>query len=325
MKWNDDIKKVMKLLGRAAFVVLCTVLIFECCYRYQVIDFYQSELNGLNSKAAIENKHPKYLIIGDSYSASPDSWVKILKDSVGEDQVLNAAVPGTGIRQQALILEKRCRTYQPENIIIQFYEGNDLTDIRHPLSWKGVPMARKLYWMLSDRLLSLSYLNFKMAPMRKQPSAKQLKQEQFSATFYNQREQLLQQIDPQIFLHMHQLQTPYELLAEEWCAAFESIYKAHPHTKFTLLYLPHPMFVNSTVAEHYKAMGFKVPFTVDPSMSSLSRKLAKASEVHAAYLDASVFLAANDTTGQSISFPNDPHYTAQTQERIGRWVFNLLK
>ena len=49
----------------------------------------------------------KILVCGDSFSASPVSYVSVLRDSLSSYAVINAGIPGTGIRQHAPVLPGR--------------------------------------------------------------------------------------------------------------------------------------------------------------------------------------------------------------------------
>src|SRR5690606_32098707 len=100
------------------------------------------------------------LIFGDSFTAHPDSYVKYLNSGYTS---INCAIPGTGIRQHALIFSKRIDEYKPKAIIYQFYVGNDLLDLYHPINFSELSFLRNLYWKISEHMLILQYINYKLA------------------------------------------------------------------------------------------------------------------------------------------------------------------
>ncbi len=148
------------------FLLVVVLFLFEILYRYQVIDFYAVQLNALNSTEELESQKKKILLIGDSFSARPLGYVADLRKNDTTSTIINSSIPGTGIRQHNLILKNRLQLVQPDEVIYQFYLGNDLTDIEHPINYSENSVIRNLYWFLADSFLGLQFLNNQLARIK---------------------------------------------------------------------------------------------------------------------------------------------------------------
>lgn len=178
--------------------MVITLFLFEWIYRSYLIDFYRPELEALNKKELIEKEKKTILIIGDSFSASRDCYVDILRDSLPETKIINASIPGTSFLQHQLFLDKRIKEFKPEHIIIQIYVGNDLIDYDHPVNWSKLSFKRNLYWWLSDSFIGLQFINFRMGQffssktLLKDPKEDNV----FDPLTYNHREKIYFRSDP---------------------------------------------------------------------------------------------------------------------------------
>lgn len=234
--------------------LLLTIVVFEVSYRFQIFDFYKAELKGLNSPEELNSQKPKILICGDSFSASPDSYVKNLRDSLINYSVVNAAVPGTGILQHTLYIPKRIKKFKPDIFIYQFYVGNDLFDISHPTSSNNISFARKIYWWTTDRLPSLSFLNFRFAGIKyrhydeagvnDRPKEKDI----FSVGNYSNREKLNYKAEPAMIENSLYLLNGRDADIMKFEKKFRTMVKhLDPSTKKIFLIIPH----QSQVSEFY--------------------------------------------------------------------------
>ena len=123
------LKRVLKLICYVLFLLIVLVIGLEVSYRFQWFDFYKAELTGLNDLAEIDNSENSILIMGDSFSATKDSYVGFLNKNDSTFTYINSSIPGTGIIQHNLILKSRIKKYNPSTIIYQIYPSNDLIDI----------------------------------------------------------------------------------------------------------------------------------------------------------------------------------------------------
>lgn len=178
-----------------------TLLLFEAAYRYMIVDFYAAELNGLNAAQEPEGKKPALLVMGDSFSATRESYVGVLRDSLPQYRIINSAIPGTGAVQASFLAKKRFNRFQPEVFVYQIYVGNDLFDLRYPANWETISRTRNLYWRFCNDLRSLSYLNYKMGQFSARrpdfvPDSLVKVRSSFSVDTYNAREKLYLKAEP---------------------------------------------------------------------------------------------------------------------------------
>lgn len=179
-------KKILNRILYFLFLLLIVTAILETVFRLQAFDFYKTELVGLNKTT--DKQKENVLIIGDSFSAHPDSYVKYLRAHWPQYNFINASVPGTGIKQHALYFEKRVKQYNPRHIIYQFYVGNDFTDISHPVNFKTLSFVRNMFWIVSERVLVLQYINYRLANLSTHNQrVNVLHSEGFSKSRYNKR------------------------------------------------------------------------------------------------------------------------------------------
>lgn len=136
----------------------------ELFYRYQVVDLYSSELRTLNS-CYQKSDGKNIVVMGDSFSVSPDSWVEYLRKNMLDYAVINAGITGSGILQILAEAPRRFKEYRPEIFIYQIYVGNDLYDIRKPINWKTLSLTRNLYHFLGNHFQFLTYLNYRLGQL----------------------------------------------------------------------------------------------------------------------------------------------------------------
>ncbi len=180
-------------------LVFC-LLIIEIVYRYQLIDFYKAEKTYLNSSLKEKKRKKKILVFGDSFTASNHSYLSILNDSFPNIQFINSAMPGIGIQEINVIAKNRIKEYQPDLVLVQFYVGNDLLDIKKPINWSTLNLARNCFWLLSNNLFSLRYINYKLGQFKSsigQSVETELLQnnDSFSVNKMSKREKLLIKAD----------------------------------------------------------------------------------------------------------------------------------
>ncbi|MEL7223064.1 MAG: hypothetical protein AAGJ93_17200, partial [Bacteroidota bacterium] len=123
------LRKLLRGILYLLFLLVATILLLEVSYRWNIVDFYGANLRRLNTEElGTKSDLPSVLVIGDSFSADMSSYVGFLRDSLREHRIINAAVPGTGVRQHQRFFKQRIREFQPEMLIYQLYVGNDLLD-----------------------------------------------------------------------------------------------------------------------------------------------------------------------------------------------------
>jgi len=105
----SNYRKILKLIIYICFLFFSVFLILEVSYRFYIFDFYGNTFKALNTDVSLINRDQKQtiLILGDSFTADPNSYVKHIRDSFPEYNVINSGIPGTSITQANLMLEKR--------------------------------------------------------------------------------------------------------------------------------------------------------------------------------------------------------------------------
>lgn len=188
--WRRRIRNLLLL------TFLC-VMVFEILYRHQVVDTYKSEFQHLNRHPIPQKPKARILVMGDSFTALDSGWLDMLRSEFPQFAFFNGAVPGTGPIQASYMAPRRFRQAEPDAFIYQIYLGNDLFDIRNPISWSENSFFRNLYWATSNRLRSLGWLNYKLGQFRAKPSVDAKERgESFSPELYNARDRRYSRIAP---------------------------------------------------------------------------------------------------------------------------------
>jgi hypothetical protein len=132
-KATSFLSKTLRTGLGLSFILIVSLCLLEIAYRYQIIDFYKLELQALNPDLEKEYTNGNVLIFGDSFSGFPNGYVEQLRQEYSETNFINCAIAGTGIRQHALFFDSRIKRFKPNQILYQFYVGNDLLDIKRDL------------------------------------------------------------------------------------------------------------------------------------------------------------------------------------------------
>lgn len=334
---NAFIKKSGKWLMYAGYLFVAVWGLLELAYRYQWIDFYTAELRGLNPEQALRGRAGKtrILLLGDSFSAQPRSYVNTLRDSLPGADIINAAVPGTGIREAAIIGADKIGRFPPDVLIYQVYVGNDLWDIRKSYEHAQISRARKLYWWLSDYSLFLRYLNYRAGQLKAGAGLaveqRELKQDiAFSAALYSRRERLLLQAEPGLIRQSILTQGERGKDLDVWFKKMdELISRLPPRTqKIVLLILPHCVQVDDFYRKNLGLLG------AEPSGLEIGQAkypfLVRIQQHYAGQPRISVcspltVFQQNDSTGHRLFYENDPHLNDAGHLLLGQYLYNQLK
>ena len=162
------IKRVLLFWAYLFFCLACFLLVFEGIYRYQLIDFYRPEHKTYNRPADLRDASLKTLMaMGDSFSAGRNSWVAFLRLHLPSYRIINASVSASGIFESLYMAPGRFREFKPRVFIYQVFVGNDLQDIRRPLNWRTMTLARYAYGFMCSYLglRSLTFANYRLAQL----------------------------------------------------------------------------------------------------------------------------------------------------------------
>jgi hypothetical protein len=328
----------MRRVYNFLIILVITILLFfaslELVYRNQWFDFYKNELTSLNSTEDLQSGEKKMLVCGDSFSADPESYVKLLRDTLNDYAVINCAVSGTGIRQHELYLNNRISTYNPDIFIYQFYVGNDLFDITHPHQSKDISLLRRFYWWLSDRMLSLGFLNFKLAVLRYNffddsgGSYKPRVHEEFSVEKYSKREKLNYVADPYLLENTlflkEQRKTDYETFEYKFDEIIKSLKDS---TRKYLIIIPHQSQLSELYYNRHNKMGVhsSLPYyQYDSDKIPLYQKLETyCKQNHITIIDPLKEFRHAESLEQ-IYFSNDPHLKENGHNVIAKLLIDEI-
>ncbi len=328
-------KKIGNFLIISFTTLTLLVVVFEFTYRFQVFDYYKAELCGLNTQQEINSTNPKILVCGDSFSASPESYVKAIKDSFPQYAVINAAVPGTGIIQHALYIPKRIKRFKPAVFIYQFYVGNDLFDISHPISSPKLSFSRKVYWWITDRLLSLSFLNFRFAGVRYKyyddakvkdmPKIKDV----FSPMNYSNREKLNYNAEPALLENTLYLLNGRDKDLQYFESKFREMIKGlNKEAKKIFVIVPHQAQVSGFYFNNHQLLGapfknelYRIPSENFPIYARLKKLCG---ELGFVFIDPLEEFRQIDTSRQ-LYYSNDPHLNLDGGRFLGLLLNEKLK
>jgi hypothetical protein len=254
-----------KWLRRMAFGTLCTlvfVFLLEVFYRNQWIDTYKRELRALNAEVDPIFSKKRVLVMGDSFTAAPNSWVNSLRTRHPDMQIINSAVPGTSIFQANLMLAGRLKNFRPDLLIYQVYVGNDLFDLRYPLNWSEIGFFRNIYWAAANHLRGLGWLNYAMGQMKrivKAPDFQQGKVDEgrFDPSKYSERERLYLRAEPNLIGNQVLLRGGREADMTNFLALIQEFLSTatQAHVPVIVLVVPHCAQVHPRYTAHMKLVG----------------------------------------------------------------------
>lgn len=314
-------KRILRVTTKVILFGFITLLLLEICFRYQVIDFYSSELKAINSEKELHSEGG-ILVIGDSFSAHPTGYVAVLRKNHPEHSIVNTSIPGTGIRQHMLLASSRISQFKPEKIIYQMYVGNDFMDINHPTNYSETSFIRNLYWSTADNFLFLRYLNRKTAGLRSEVGLeKKLHRSNFSVDQYNKREKILFKVAPS---HINDVIHLYDNQADnylEWKNNFEDLIELCPNV--TLLIIPHCAQVNMKYKSQMDSLGAEFSNDINIINYQLINRIKKD------YPEVTLINPLKDfqeaeKNGNQLFYDNDPHLNAEGQKILGNVVDKQL-
>lgn len=328
--------KGIKWTTYGLYVILAAKALLELAFRYQWIDFYASELKGLNPGSVLcaPPEKSRILLLGDSFSAQPESYVNTLRDSLPGTEIVNAAVPGTGIREAAIIAADKIKRFPPDVLVYQVYVGNDLWDIRKSYDSPRISWLRKIYWFLSDYSLSLRYLNYKAGQLKHRTGVavetRELKQDiPFSRARYSRREQLLFQAEPGLIRNSILASGGREKDLKVWLEKMDALLAGLPERTKTivLLLVPHCAQVNDFYRQNLEALeavtaGLETVQADYPFLRQITEHYAGDRRVK--ICSPLPWFQQNDAPGSRLYYENDPHLNGRGHRVLGRMIATIL-
>ena len=321
--------KKWALVVAASSVFFLSVL--ELAYRFQWVDTYAGALHGLNTPSELSAPGRTILVMGDSFSAFRDSWVKDLRVRFPNYRVVNSSVSGTGIVQADFMARRRFREFKPDLMVYQIYVGNDLADYRYPSSWTRMNPVRNVYGWASGWLRSLSFLNQALGGFSSDLSAKELQQryeKPFSVDDYNEREKIMLSAEPGLIENQVALAGGREADMPAYLERLDDLLQVceAQGTQAILMVLPHAAQVEPSQLEHMKLLGatFGSQWPKGDDYPFLNR-LAAHVQGRALVLSPLGDMRTAENSGLILFYPNDPHLTEAGQRWLGSWLCAAMR
>lgn len=313
------LKRIGKIVLKIFLVGLITLFIFELSYRYQWVDFYASEWRYHNEKNTDEQDN-SILVFGDSFSADPNGWVYMLRDSLGEQrEVFNAAIPGVGPETHAFIFNRKKEQAKPKHIIVQMYVGNDQYDYNKPVNWSKQSFFRNIFWSLSNRFRVLNFLNYRIGQSSVEDNVANPKEEDvFNSATYSPRTKL--------YIQGAENYPANLILLEEDGIRGISASLIHMRDncgekcKFSVLLIPHCTQVSANYVNDYKKLGSKIEDTV-VGKSYWNKNLTT---LGLDVLDPLPYFIELEEQGEQLYYANDPHLNATGNAWLTSFVIKEL-
>ena len=324
-------KKRLFKIARVSLVsiTLCfiTLNVFEVVYRYNWIDFYKSELNALNPEKDLNlEKEKTILIFGDSFTANSNSWVNVLRDSLQNFNIINSAIPGTSVFQQNIFFESRIDQYNPDQIIIQLYVGNDLIDYDRPTNWAQQSILKNAFWSVSDIWISIQYLNYKLGYFKSgKDNGKPKEEGKFNPESYNHRTVNYINSDPNIIQHSINASGNMKKEMDELMIDLNQMI-FNIDIPISIILIPHCSQVNEYYSFNMKELGA----ILDPDqslnygfMNQMEKELISDEKIR--IYNCLPTLINNDSESSRMYYFNDPHLNKAGQLIIGGFILRNLK
>lgn len=313
------LKKVFKVFVYLVFLCFTSLCILELCYRYQLVDFYKFEFKYLNPE--VQSPDKRVLIIGDSFSTYPNGYVDLIRQKNPSIEFINTAIPGIGIKQQKVIVENRLKDIQPDEVIYQFYTGNDFLDIQHPVNLKTLSVSRNLFWKLSGHFLVLHYLNYKLSGITaSSQTSEQLQNDEFSVKTYNNRVKVNFKGNPDYLQNSLELREEAVESYSIWKDNFEELLQLLPeNTTVSIVLVPHC----AQVSLRYKNRMEQLGANLKPSINQLSPKLyfeMQKDFPSVLLIDPLKQFQKEENTGNQLYFGNDPHLNPEGQKVLAEYI-----
>lgn len=329
-------KRILFLSAYLIICLACFLLVFEGIYRYQLIDFYQPELRANNPPGDLkEASRQTLLAMGDSFSAGPDTWVAFLRPQLPAYRLISAAIAGTGIFESLYTAPRRFREFKPQVFIYQVYVGNDLQDIRRPLNWRTMSLARYVYGFMCSymSLRSLTFANYRLGQLFHSSGAgtaqAQTPDPPFAPDSYPKSVTIYTQAEPgnledTILVRGERGRDVATLIdGIKRLAAY-----AGPGCRKYVVVIPDAAQVSDYYLEHFKQLGAQVRDPQGfqradyPLLTKLKEQLAPA--------DIQVWnplplFQAHEQQGQRLYYRNDSHLKPGGQALLGEFILERLQ
>ncbi len=324
--------RTRQVIGILVIFILLFLLMLEVSYRYQWFDFYAKEFRFLNREIADKTTKPRVLVLGDSFTAFPQGYVSILNTEDSTRVYYNSGISGIGAQEICCIAPLRIKQLKPSLVLVQVYVGNDLLDVEKPINFKTLPLHRNMYWILSNNLFGVRYINYNLGQLKYTLGAKvdelNLKDSSvFSVEKISAREKLLLNADPIYYEKSVQLNSCYLNRFAIFVNELKKLNAICASQKIPLKILVIP--ASFQVSDYYKknlqkcGAVFTKPNTLEldyPFIQELTKELSPIQILNP--LNA---LQKADTCGHRVYFENDLHLNKTGNRVLAYFLEDALK
>jgi len=338
--------RILRRAAKLALVVLLSGVLssvaLEVVYRLAWFDPYRGELREYNvaTDLAGGDERPTVLCMGDSLTAGRRSWPALLRRARPGLRVINAGIPGSCVLQVNLVAERRFGDYRPAVFVYQLNVGNDLLNLRYPVSWSELSVTRNLYWSLSRRLQVPGYLNYKLGQLARTLEARdvgvgppadlpaepacEFDFARFDPIRYTPRERLYLQAEPRLIENQALLRPARRAEFQRLLAGLrELLAHCRPGAcRAFVLVVPHAAQVDEAYQQTMLRLGARIDeperLLAEPSpfVTALREDLERSGMNHVRLIDALSALRREEREGNRTYFLEDPHLTACGQQAL---------
>ncbi|MEI6767021.1 MAG: hypothetical protein WCM76_15425 [Bacteroidota bacterium] len=327
---KQRIAAIIKFFLKVIIIVFVTLILFECSYRWYVIDFYSFSWKGLNSPENRSKENVDLLVFGDSFSANDHGYVSCLQKLCPGKVIVNASSAGIGIKQVNLFASKRIKQANPKAILYQVYVGNDLIDVQNLSNWKSISIVRNLYWKITNQFMSISYLNQRMGALRKHETTKSLHlDEHFSKELYDKRTTLFIKADTESIEKSVTLKDDFLKRYLVWKDELEVLLEKIPlTTKVYIAFIPHCAQINDFYIKNMTELGATFSDNnnfskTDYAFFEYARNDFKGN-TNVVFLNPLTFFKETDTANYRLYYENDPHFNEHGNSEFARYLKPLI-
>lgn len=327
--------KRLRFFLRIGVQLLLTLFLLVCmlewAYRGQWIDFYANEFQYLNAVESKENRsdRPILMVFGDSFTASPHSYVHTIDAALPNWRVVNHAVPGIGARQIKRIANARMQAEVPDAVMVQLYVGNDLLDQCPQVDWRHQGLLRNTYHFGSQYLEVLPFLNYRMGQWKNALGPDTLIQnffkvdDTFEAKRYNQRVKRLLHVNPEYISESALLNEDMKAVHLDMLADLDSWLAELPDSVPVLVVcIPHAVQVNKRYLDDYLQLGARfsdleaLTAPEYPFIKELSTYFSDRPQI--TVVNPVIQFQQNDNFDAPLYLANDPHLTQHGQRVLAQ-------
>jgi len=348
-------RSLVRFVVLALLVATVSLVALETIYRLQWVDTYRGELREYNvaGDLAAADDRPVVLFMGDSVTAGAESYPGLLRERRADLRIINAAIPGSSVIQANLVAPARFERFEPSVFVYQVNVGNDLLNLRYPVNWRRLSLARNAYWTLVHRARSIEYLNYKSAQFVRSVRLRRALREldasgrtlddvrdtrclhdsaAFAPESYTPRVRRYIEAEPGLYRDQT-LVAPSRLKSyTRFLDGLERLLRncASPDCRAYVLVVPHASQVDAEYLEQFRTLGAHLDDRSAilapeyPFLTGLRRDLVRQGRSDAQVLDALPALRAVERDGRRAFYRYDPHLNSCGQDALAEFVEAVL-